>query len=412
MSMPTQNPLLRPLKVEPDDSLRYEIANLIWGPDQDKIQRKDILQYYFRYYSDQITAPTASARPTKQSRCILRPIETHMELSLVILLLRSNPDKTRKTIKHLLAQDNDSLGLGPSVDIDAAIDLTVRIMFMVSCRTSRNEFTTGHIFTPVWKQTESLHEFMDRVITQSDIDSSEKAELINVQKLRGRYLRQYANIKIIWTSNLLDHLLLGVNDSYKTLRVFKHMGFLEVNSRALASQDTNLSTAKSLSLGCLPPSLISETIHSIQLLFPENDYKSRKFLTNAINRDGLDYRLVGPYQISHHYEEYAIDAPLPSYVQELFEEFPYWGDRLYKILKEVEDPTPMMWYERWSDRKKNPRYTYWAGVVTLGLALLFGILATILGALQVWISYCSWQGRSAGHVCKAPVDSAASATSL
>jgi len=29
-------------------------------------------------------------------------------------------------------------------------------------------------------------------------------------------------------------------------------------------------------------------------------------------------------------------------MQDLFERFPYWGERLYKILKEVEDSTPMI----------------------------------------------------------------------
>ena len=76
-------------------------------------------------------------------------------------------------------------------------------------------------------------------------------------------------------------------------------------------------------------------------------------------------------------------------MQDLFERFPYWGERLYKILKEVEDLTPMTWYEKWSYRRNSPRYTYRAGVIASGFALFFGITATILGALQVWISYCS-----------------------
>ena len=98
--------------------------------------------------------------------------------------------------------------------------------------------------------------------------------------------------------------------------------------------------------------------------------------------------------------EYPGDASLLEDMQDLFERFPYWGERLYKVLKEVEDPTPMTWYEKWSDRRKSPRYTYWAGVIALGFALFFGITATILGALQVWISYCSWQGEAVGHSCK------------
>jgi len=56
----------------------------------------------------------------------------------------------------------------------------------------------------------------------------------------------------------------------------------------------------------------------------------------------------------------------------------------------------MSWYEKWSDRRKSPRFMYWAGVLALVLAFLFGIFATVLGVLRVWISYCGWKGPSAG----------------
>jgi len=130
-------------------------------------------------------------------------------------------------------------------------------------------------------------------------------------------------------------------------------------------------------------------------------------LEKAIDEQDLDHRLAGPYQISGPTEEDAGSSLLPIYVHELFDVFPHWGDRLYSILQEVAEPTPMSWHEKWSDRRKSPRYMYWAGALALMLAFLFGNFATVLGALQVWISYCSWKGPSAGWACQTKSASAA-----
>jgi hypothetical protein len=141
-------------------------------------------------------------------------------------------------------------------------------------------------------------------------------------------------------------------------------------------------------------------VRTLLLLFPESDLSARKFIKQAITRDALDSRFTRLGQIVLQACDYSVESVPPEYTHDLFEQYPYWSDRLYKLLKEANDPSPTTWYEHWSDRKKSPRYTYWAGIIALSLALFFGVLATILGALQVWISYCSWQGDAAGRVCK------------
>lgn len=146
--------------------------------------------------------------------------------------------------------------------------------------------------------------------------------------------------------------------------------------------------------GCLPALLVSETLRTLQLLFPDNDTKSRRFLAKEITEKHLDPRLAKSFQLQHGLHERPEDALLPYNMQHLFERFPHWGERLYTILREAEDPTSMIWYERWSDRRKSPRYAYWVTTIALGLAIFFGVATTILGALQVWISYRSWKESS------------------
>lgn len=91
---------------------------------------------------------------------------------------------------------------------------------------------------------------------------------------------------------------------------------------------------------------MTETLRTLQLLFPEDDVKSRQLLNKEISTKSLDPRLLTSFQFYHGFHEYPGDTSLPEDMRDLFERFPYWGERLYKVLKEVEDPTPMTWYEK------------------------------------------------------------------
>lgn len=145
-----------------------------------------------------------------------------------------------------------------------------------------------------------------------------------------------------------------------------------------------------LNRGCLRPDLLSETLRTLNLLFPQLDQKSRFLLQQDVSSKGLDPRLLVPFQPYHGYHETPRDVLLPETVRDLYERFPHWGDRLYLLWKEAEDPTPITAMGKWSDSNKSPRFMYWAGVIAVSIAIFFGIVATVLGALQVWISYCSW----------------------
>ena len=106
--------------------------------------------------------------------------------------------------------------------------------------------TTGHIFRPIQKESESSEAF-ERVLPRHEIELMKKVETIRARKLRVSYMKEYATINIEWTSNLPDHLFLQITDDWKSLQVFGHAGFLEMESRALAGYDRNISTSESLS---------------------------------------------------------------------------------------------------------------------------------------------------------------------
>ncbi|KAK3385668.1 hypothetical protein B0H63DRAFT_560226 [Podospora didyma] len=53
------------------------------------------------------------------------------------------------------------------------------------------------------------------------------------------------------------------------------------------------------------------------------------------------------------------------------------------LSKEADDPTPVTAVERWSEARRNPRFTYWCTVVSVSIAIAFGMAATVLGAIQL-----------------------------
>jgi hypothetical protein len=99
--------------------------------------------------------------------------------------------------------------------------------------------------------------------------------------------------------------------------------------------------------------------------------------------------------------------------KQLFDKYPYWASRLHAILEEVDNPTPISWFGRWAERRKSARHTFKLTYLGIIIAVLFGMAATGLAAVSVWISYCSWQG-DIGGACKlrSPKNETASAAPL
>ena len=77
-------------------------------------------------------------------------------------------------------------------------------------------------------------------------EAVERSRIQNIRTLNAYYLQRHANVKIKWTSNLLDHLFLDIKDGQKTLRLFKHMGFLEIGSKALSGQSSSPNVGDSI----------------------------------------------------------------------------------------------------------------------------------------------------------------------
>lgn len=209
------------------------IAEAIWAQKVDGEEGKgDVLNnlaYWFRYYQDETTSTTA-LRPSNSSNA---PIRTHAELLSFVQLLKQNPQTPRADLKTLW-QKHRSQVTNEKLDIDGALHLAVRLMFMTACRLPAefNIVHTGQIFKPIWKDQDSLTQFVESIFPQYDLNLANGAELIRTEKFSARYLKEYADVQLAWTNHLPDHLILQRTNDGKYLYVFSHAGFLEICSQA------------------------------------------------------------------------------------------------------------------------------------------------------------------------------------
>ncbi|KAF2873889.1 hypothetical protein BDV95DRAFT_489290 [Massariosphaeria phaeospora] len=172
-------------------------------------------------------------------------------------------------------------------------------------------------------------------------------------------LERIAGVDIIATDNLLDHLRLTEDDT--KLYVFNHASLLKCQYGS----------------SILPDGLVEETLRTLALLFPQSDPTTRKWVRKLPPPFSLDPLLA---QCGH----------LKTDDRQI-EKFTFWHDRLVVLKQVFDEATPLTMSQWWYDRRNGVQWcTFWVAIVVLSLTLFFGLIQSVEGALQVYVSY---QGR-------------------
>ncbi|KAI0141196.1 hypothetical protein GGR57DRAFT_520596 [Xylariaceae sp. FL1272] len=316
------------------------IVNEIWGPIESRDGgqvRLDALASFIQYFDTEKEFEQA-----------------HEDLIIgTIRSLKQRPDKPKSAFQSNFEATSSTSRNSPEVHI---LDLTVRCILPINRA------------------------------PQQDLAS------FRMGKLSASYLGLFANVQIRWTDNLSDHLILLRGEGWKSLYLFRHPGFLHFSLDVLsnADEDTKQTPLEALKLGCLPPGLLKETLMTFDIIFPLiGDNASYHILQREVETNGLDKYLLDRFYHESREHDRLSDALDPRDVRSLYEKHPYWADRLYDLWREADDPTPTTRIERWTEARRNPRFTYWCAVVSIMIAISFGALATALATIQVWISWCS-----------------------
>jgi len=138
---------------------------------------------------------------------------------------------------------------------------------------------------------------------------------------------------------------------------------------------------KSASNSIFNAAFIDETLRTLALLFPQNDHQTKRWLSSQTDTEGkpLDTALAKCGNLRTE--------------ERRFECFSFWRDRLI-ILKEAYDESrPKTISQWWFDRRNGEQwYTFWIAVLVFVVAITFGIIQSVEGALQVYLSYKALQG--------------------
>ncbi|KAH8898204.1 hypothetical protein GQ53DRAFT_817499 [Thozetella sp. PMI_491] len=355
------------------------ILDAVWGTP--RLVTEPDLKWYLRYCEDE------------KSFVMRRTPHLLQGASLPTLIqhLKTNVDQTKRQL--VLAHS----GTSDDGTFQSALELAVRLVFLTACISLSEETFGGDLFRPRWHEAESLTSYIDRVYPRVQPPSLD-ATPIRVDKLAVGYLTSYARLHLIWTHRLTDHLMLVKRSNRKSLRIFRHPAFLKISLQMLDRNGKGLETssAAALSIGCLPPSLLKETLATLSLLFPDpSSDLSQTILEKEVIKHGLDETFLRPLPTHYGEHQQPQDALDPEDVRGLYLKYPYWADRLYALWKEADDPAPITLIERWSESRRNPRFTYWCTVVSITIAILFGMVATGLSAVQSLI--LDWTKLAAGH---------------
>ncbi|PKS08763.1 hypothetical protein jhhlp_004816 [Lomentospora prolificans] len=296
------------------------------------------------------------------------------------------------------------------------LDVVVRAMLVTACRSP--EVSGGDNYDPAWVPDESIEAYINRVYPKSALSTIDSGlERINAGRFAASSLSDIARIKIEWTDCLTNHLNLFIGNDWKTLYLFRHPRYLKMCLEGLAPYITQgvemtagqslkqnnylpffsilksiLTNRRNIPSGCLPPSLLQETLDTYDLFFPLSDRSSRRILERHVEDRSkrLDGGLLDPFSISTGPHWVRRDAASLADLQSLYVRFPHWNQRIHRLWSELENPTAITRWEKWSDKRKSAWYATWWGVLGIAMALIFGCASILLGALQVWISYCSW----------------------
>ncbi|KAK0636701.1 hypothetical protein B0T17DRAFT_587776 [Bombardia bombarda] len=206
-----------------------------------------------------------------------------------------------------------------------------------------------------WPGQQTLRQAAERYFhrKESQADNPRLARLFTAYNLT-----HIGGIKIRWTRNIVDHLLLSDDD--QTVFIFHCAGFLRYQ--------------KCFANGIFPDGFVEETLRTLALLFPQNDRKSRRWVNTQILEHGLDQGVANCGSLRVH--------------DRRFEKFHFWHDRLVILKQAFDESSPRGLTQWWNDRRNSVQwYTFWIDILVFTTTAFLGMIQCVEGALQVYLSW-------------------------
>ena len=165
-----------------------------------------------------------------------------------------------------------------------------------------------------------------------------------------------------------------------TLSLYHHVSILNCHKLAVKQlyvHFTNCCATTYIQFRCLfPDSLLDETIQTIALLIPRSNIDCKVWYNRQkrLNLHNLDFKIS--------------DLTLSPVAGRKPGSYKYWNERLSILYKAFNESQPNDLRQFWKDRRNKVQwYTFWIAIVVLILTLVFGLIQSITGILQVNLAY-------------------------
>ncbi|OTA95745.1 hypothetical protein M434DRAFT_28649 [Hypoxylon sp. CO27-5] len=234
-----------------------------------------------------------------------------------------------------------------------AVKLVIRMLLL-----TKVEFSDNNVHVP----RRHLPFFEDRSIGAT-VKQLEKAPLLLQEPVLQTFppwfnvidLERMAGLHVEWADYITDHLTI-VNGTLYVLR----------NVEALK----HIQGSPALAKGFLTNQFISETIKSILLFFPKDRYDYRAWLRGNGRLEEWQQTLVKDYCEQPSSREVA--------------DYPTWGHRLTHVLETSNSEGSWNLSRLWYDtRNESLWWTRWSLITAVFLTLVFGLIQSITGIIQV-----------------------------
>jgi hypothetical protein len=113
----------------------------------------------------------------------------------------------------------------------------------------------------------------------------------------------------------------------------------------------------------------------MSLLFPPANFETSKRTRRIGQKHSVDI-------------EAAIEASVASDEMLDLSNYPYWQERLGEVQKAYDTARPKTMKQWWFDRRNKFEWaTFWTAVVVFILTLVFGLIGSITGIMQVYAAF-------------------------
>ena len=127
--------------------------------------------------------------------------------------------------------------------------------------------------------------------------------------------------------------------------------------------------------GLLPLDLRIETLQTLALLLPRSNVESKAWFQKKLRRNPGDIDPKAGFLV-------------PSSEGSLQGNRKYWHNRLCIIQKAYDESEPTNLSQFFYDRRRKVQwYTFWIAILILFLTVVFGMIQSVTGVMQVYAAY-------------------------